>query len=99
MNFALNLAQNRVPGVKVDASRLPASPVEIARRLMSADVSPQTRASIENALKEQQAKNPQQQTPALLAGLVVGSPDFHRREHWRPPLCAWPVRGTIPSPP
>jgi uncharacterized protein (DUF1800 family) len=79
MNFALNLAQNRVPGVKVDASRLPASPIEIARRLMSADVSPQTRASIEGALKEQQAKNPKQQTPALLAGLVLGSPDFQRR--------------------
>ena len=79
MNFALNLAQNRVPGVKVDASRLPASPIEIARRLMSAEVSPQTRASIENALKEQQAKNPKQQIPALLAGLVLGSPDFQRR--------------------
>src|SRR6202171_2297151 len=74
MNFALALAQNRVPGVKVDASKLPASPIEIARKLMSSDVSPQTRASIEAALKEQKDK-----TPAFLAGLVIGSPDFQRR--------------------
>jgi len=79
MNFALNLAQNRVAGVKVDASQLPEDPVQIARKLMSADVSPQTRASIDNALKQQQAKNPKQQTPGLLAGLVLGSPDFQRR--------------------
>jgi len=79
MNFALNLAQNHVAGVKVDAARLPANPVETARRLMSQDVSAQTRASIESAVKEQQAKNPKQQTPALLAGLVLGSPEFQRR--------------------
>ncbi len=79
MNFALNLAQNHVAGVKVDASKLPEDPEAIARRLMSADVSPQTKASIENALKEQKAKNPKQQTPALLAGLVLGSPDFQKR--------------------
>lgn len=70
MNFALNLAQNRVAGVKVDASKLPDDPVQVARKLMSADVSPQTRASIE--------KNPKQ-SPAVLAGLVLGSPDFQRR--------------------
>ena len=79
MNFALNLAQNRVAGVKVDASTLPDDPVQIARKLMSTDVSPQTRASIDNALKQQQAKNPKPPTPALLAGLVLGSPDFQRR--------------------
>ncbi len=79
MNFSLNLAQNHVAGVKVDASKLPDDPMAIARRLMSTDVSPQTRASIENALKDQKAKNPKQQTPALLAGLVLGSPDFQKR--------------------
>ncbi len=79
MNFSLNLAQNHVAGVKVDASKLPDDPMAIARRLMSTDVSPQTRASIEKALKDQKAKNPKQQTPALLAGLVLGSPDFQKR--------------------
>jgi uncharacterized protein (DUF1800 family) len=79
MNFSLNLAQNHVAGVKVDASKLPDDPMAIARRLMSTDVSPQTRVSIENALKDQKAKNPKQQTPALLAGLVLGSPDFQKR--------------------
>ena len=70
MNFALNLAQNRVAGVKVDASKLPDDPVRMAHQLMAADISPQTKASIE--------KNPKQ-TPAVLAGLVLGSPEFQRR--------------------
>jgi uncharacterized protein (DUF1800 family) len=79
MNFALNLAQNHIPGVKVDASKLPADPVEVARRLLSRDASAPTRATMEKALQEQNEKGPQQQTPALLAGLVLGSPDFQRR--------------------
>jgi len=70
MNFALNLAQNRVAGVKVDASKLPADSVAMARKLMSTDISPQTRATID--------KNPKQ-SPAVLAGLVLGSPDFQRK--------------------
>ena len=74
MNFALQLAQNRVPGVKVDAARFGSDPVEVAKTLLFRTVSPQTRAAIAKALEEQKQK-----TPALLAGLVIGSPDFQRR--------------------
>ncbi len=79
MNFALALAQNRIAGVKVDASKLPRDPVEAAHKLLSFDLSAPTRASLDTALKQQQTKNPKQQTPALLAGLVLGSPDFQKR--------------------
>jgi uncharacterized protein (DUF1800 family) len=75
MNFALALAQNRIAGVKVDTSRLSQDPLMVAKAVLFEDVSPQTRAAIEKAL----AENKSPVTPALLAGLVLGSPDFQRR--------------------
>ena len=72
MNFALALAANKIPGVKIDPKRFGTSdPTEIAKGLMFRDVSPQTRASLE---RETHAP-----TPAVMAGLVLGSPDFQRR--------------------
>ncbi len=74
MNFALQLAQNRVPGVKVDAARFGSDPLEVAKTLLFRTISPGTRAAIGKALEEQKQK-----TPALVAGLVIGSQDFQRR--------------------
>src|SRR5262249_44779768 len=74
LNFALQLARNNVQGVKVDASRFGSDPLEVARTLMFRSASPQTRAAIAKALEDQK-----QQTPATVAGLVIGSPDFQRR--------------------
>ena len=74
LNFALQLARNNVPGVKVDASRFGSDPLEVAKVLMFRSVSPQTRAAIAKALEDQKQK-----TPATVAGLVIGSPDFQRR--------------------
>jgi uncharacterized protein (DUF1800 family) len=79
MNFALSLAQNKIPGITVDTARFGQDgAAEIAQSLLLRDVSPQTRATIENALKERQAKTPGP-VPALVAGLVLGSPDFQKR--------------------
>jgi hypothetical protein len=41
---------------------------------MFRSASPQTRSAINKALRDQKQK-----TPALVAGLVLGSPDFQRR--------------------
>ncbi len=79
MNFALNLTQNKVPGVKVDQSRFLGDPQKAARKLMDSDATPETRAAIVKALSDQKGKNPSASTPALVAGLVIGSPDFQRR--------------------
>ncbi len=79
MNFALSLAQNKIPGVKVDQSKFLADPQKAARKLMDADATPQTRSAIVKALSDQKGKNPSASTPALVAGLVIGSPDFQRR--------------------
>ncbi|MGI8745047.1 MAG: DUF1800 domain-containing protein [Bryobacteraceae bacterium] len=79
MNFALALAQNKVPGVKIDPAKFGNSgPSEIAKTLMFHDVSPQTRASLDKALEQQVAKTPAPAS-AVVAGLVLGSPDFQRR--------------------
>jgi len=73
MNFALQLAQNHVESVKVDVSRFGDDPSEVAKALMFRAMSPQTRAAIDKALEDKQ-KN-----PALVAALVIGSPDFQKR--------------------
>jgi len=74
MNFALQLAKNGVLGVKVDTRRFGSNPEMVAKTLMYRNASPQTRAAINKALLDQKQK-----TPALVAGLVIGSPDFQRR--------------------
>ena len=73
MNFALQLAQNHVESVKVDVSRFGDDPGEVAKALMFRAMSPQTREAINKALEDKQ-KN-----PALVAALVIGSPDFQKR--------------------
>jgi uncharacterized protein (DUF1800 family) len=74
MNFALQLAKNGVEGVKVDIRRFGNNPETVAKTLMYRSASSQTRSAINKALKDQKQK-----TPALVAGLVIGSPDFQRR--------------------
>jgi uncharacterized protein (DUF1800 family) len=74
MNFALQLAKNGVEGVKVDIRRFGNNPETVAKTLMYRNASSQTRSAINKALKDQKQK-----TPALVAGLVIGSPDFQRR--------------------
>jgi len=73
MNFALQLAQNHVESVKVDVSRFGDDPSQVAKTLMFRAMSTQTRAAIDQALEDKQ-KN-----PALVAALVIGSPDFQKR--------------------
>jgi uncharacterized protein (DUF1800 family) len=73
MNFALQLAQNHVESVKVDVSRFGDDPSEVAKALMFRAMSPETRAAIDKALQDKK-KN-----PALIAALVIGSPDFQKR--------------------
>jgi uncharacterized protein (DUF1800 family) len=73
MNFALALASNRLPGSKVDTKAFGSNAASVARQVLFHDPSPQTLDSIEKALAQRQP------TPELLAGLVLGSPDFQRR--------------------
>ncbi len=76
MNFAQALAAGTMPGVKAEVARLGDDPGKIARTLLLVEPSAQTRAAIEKALVESEKTTP---NLALVAGLVLGSPDFQRR--------------------
>ncbi len=80
MNFALDLTQNKVQGTKVDQARFKEDPSHTARLMLFTNPTAPTRDAIEKALAEQKTKNPKAApSPALVAGLVIGSPDFQRR--------------------
>jgi uncharacterized protein (DUF1800 family) len=79
MNFAIALAQNKLPGVKVDATRFLEDPTHAARQMLFTDATPQTKDAIVKALADQKVKDPKAGSPAMVAGLVLGSPDFQRR--------------------
>jgi hypothetical protein len=70
MNFALALAQNKVQGAK---SQVSGTREQLESQLVPAGLSASTREVIENALKEKDAK------PEVIAGLLLGSPEFQRR--------------------
>lgn len=90
MNFALALAHNHVPGVRVNLNQwAPTSanhPMNLARYLLEQDPTEQTREAIEKALgdealQEQLAANAKAGPPqasSVVAGLVIGSPEFQR---------------------
>jgi hypothetical protein len=79
MNFALALANNRVPGVKMDTAAwqtaIEKDPLDLARQLLEQNPSEQTTAAI---LKNLSGARPQQ-IASLVAGLTLGSPEFQKR--------------------
>jgi uncharacterized protein (DUF1800 family) len=79
MNFALSLGQNQVAGVKVDEKQFAGPAAEVARQLLFSSPTKQTLEILATALEEEKKKNPDASPNALLAGLVLGSPDFQRK--------------------
>jgi uncharacterized protein (DUF1800 family) len=68
MNVAMDLTGNRLAGVKVDDARFSAEPAEAARGLLFTDASKATLDAIGT-----------QPDPAVVAGMLLGSPDFQRK--------------------
>ena len=80
MNFALQLAQNKVQGVQVETAKFPPVPAASARQLLFTNATSQTLSAINKSLEAQKKKNPKEPpSRGLIAGLVIGSPDFQRR--------------------
>ena len=74
MNFAAAVAAGEVPGVSVDTSRWQGmDTASIAKALLGHDASQQTLDAIATGLEGKNA------SPAVVASLVLGSPDFERR--------------------
>jgi uncharacterized protein (DUF1800 family) len=76
MNFALSLAQNKLPGTHVDTGKFNADPTEVARRVLFRDARPETEAALQKALAERSTADG---SGAMSAGFVLGSPEFQRR--------------------
>jgi uncharacterized protein (DUF1800 family) len=72
MNFALSLAQNKVAGVRPNVPS-EMQQAQLEQLLIPAGLSPATRRSMEKALQDKEAN------PEMIAGLLLGSPEFQRR--------------------
>jgi uncharacterized protein (DUF1800 family) len=91
MNFALALANNKVQGVHVDEKLWEQlaqnDPLNVARSLLIANPDTRTAAAIQKAIASEDVRNQiaqsarlhRPQLPSLVAGLVMGSPEFQRR--------------------
>jgi uncharacterized protein (DUF1800 family) len=91
MNFALALANNKVQGVHVDEKLWEQlaqnDPLNVARSLLIANPETHTAAAIQKAIASEDVRNQiaqsarlhRPQLPSLVAGLVMGSPEFQRR--------------------
>jgi uncharacterized protein (DUF1800 family) len=72
MNFATALVSGQIPGVKIKPFQRGDEP-GVARALLGRDASPQTLDALRSGLQGREA------TPAFVAGVVIGSPDFQRK--------------------
>ncbi len=91
LNFSLALAANKIPGTEVDLARLLPPPArsdpqrafrEFAQIFFGGDVSPDTRRTVEECVLERDAPNENGAANlkiTLLAGTLLGSPEFQRR--------------------
>jgi hypothetical protein len=87
----LALANNRVPGIKINQDSwqmmVQDDPMRLAHFLLEQDPSPATRNAIEKALADTElqkqlmanAKAGPPRLPSLIAGLTLGSPEFQKR--------------------
>jgi uncharacterized protein (DUF1800 family) len=94
MNYALSLTGNRLPGVRTDISTLlagdaSAQPDAVLDRaigvLLSGEASAQTRATLQKQMNDPQVVQASLDDPirqvnaSMIAGLVLGAPEFQRR--------------------
>lgn len=68
MNFAMDLTANKLNGIKVDSAQFPDDPAAAAHSLLFTSASEATLNAIS-----------QQADPAVVAGMLLGSPDFQRK--------------------
>jgi uncharacterized protein (DUF1800 family) len=78
MNFALQLAQNQMDGVKLDPGKFSTAPAAAARQILFTDAAQQTLDAIGKEPSDGQP-GPSLVNPGLIAGMLIGSPDFQRR--------------------
>jgi uncharacterized protein (DUF1800 family) len=72
INFAMDLASDRIPGVKMDARALPNEPGGLSSSLLLMPATSQTQTALKQAVDQGKDK-------ATLISLVLGSPEFQRK--------------------
>jgi uncharacterized protein (DUF1800 family) len=77
MNFAIALSKGTIPGLTLDLSKYQGSSEDVARRILFTDPSTQTLDAINSALAKE--ADPSVSSNIVIAGLVLGSPDFQRK--------------------
>jgi uncharacterized protein (DUF1800 family) len=77
MNFANTLAQGKVQGVKVDPAQFTGDTIQIEHNILLTDASPASQAAIQAGID--QSANGRAPVGPMVAGLILGSPDFQRR--------------------
>jgi hypothetical protein len=63
----------------MDTNQFAGSPSDVARQLLFTTPSKETLGILGTALEDEKKKDPEASPNALLAGLVLGSPDFQRK--------------------
>ncbi len=81
LNFSLGLTTGKVPGTTIApipraTEQAPPTAQELATRILSTDLSPQTQTAIDKQLAD---AGPKPGNTALAIGLLLGSPEFQRR--------------------
>jgi hypothetical protein len=74
MNFALQLSQNRISGVKVDVDRLSPVPENTGRQVLLHEAEKDTLEAVKAAIQDNS-----EPCRGFVAGLLLGSPEFQRR--------------------
>jgi uncharacterized protein (DUF1800 family) len=77
MNFALALANNKIPGVTVEIPE--GTPAQIEAKLLRFELPDASRKAIDAGLAQQSGQPNSPPEKALAAGLTLGSPEFQRR--------------------
>jgi uncharacterized protein (DUF1800 family) len=78
MNFALQLSQNGISGVKVEPDKLSAVPESAARQVLFHEAEKETLESIKAAIQDATHDNSGVGS-GFVAGMLLGSPEFQRR--------------------
>jgi uncharacterized protein (DUF1800 family) len=74
MNFALQLSQNQISGVKVDLDELSPVPETTARQVLFHEAEKETLEPIKAAIQDDSGPG-----SGFVAGMLLGSPEFQRR--------------------
>jgi hypothetical protein len=98
MNFAMDLVQNQVDGVRVDPARLSVVPDAAARQVLFTGASGPTLEAIGKVLSADTGGDAAPASATLVTGMLLGSPDFQRSRGLLSPMARRRVSRRLVAP-